>query len=328
MDTKAAAVMVKPTIGLDVQSWSFDKFIASSASHDIRDGAKVTSIEMHSVRHWILSCDKDGEIFLWDYNTNVLLMRKTVAEMYATVGREEKNFSSSGREERDSTTNSTSGNGNRNMSSQSSLHSRANVVHSRGRGSTGINGTNSLNAARTHSNLSKGLSSSSISLDILKMSLAMRSDKVQQKIQNRKIDRNSLRKSKDYKFNLGDVRQVCFADRTTIAHLCGCHSTADEDTFNSDSRLMIVCDLAIIFYDFILDTAVAITSDKAEISKGPKCATFIFKNICAVGYGDGQIRVWGFQCSPFTGQRSKQVKVLSGHHREIALIKILQVPSR
>lgn len=65
MEAKGA-VTVKPTLGLDVLSWSYDKFMASP-SHDSRDGAKVTLIEMHPVRQWILSCDKDGKKICSDY---------------------------------------------------------------------------------------------------------------------------------------------------------------------------------------------------------------------------------------------------------------------
>lgn len=307
-------VMVKPTLGLDVQSWSYDKFLASSASHDLRDGAKVTLLEMHPIRHWILSCDKDGEIFLWDYNANKLLMRKTLNDIYSTIGRE------------DFTADAASSSGTK---SGKSYHSR---FHSSGANSSVprfFNGVNDETARRAQISRSKGCAVSSISQLILKQSSIM-SDNRQQYSNTASNFANSSssaagKKTKDGKHTFGEIRQICFADRLAVSHLSGTTIEADDDTFNSDSRVMIICDSAVLLYDFVLDTAVAIAGDKSDVSKMPKCATFIFKDTCAVGFGDGQIRLWGFYSRCLNGPRSKQIKVLMGHQKEIVMLKVLQV---
>ena len=307
--------MVKPTLGLDVQSWSYDKFLASSASHDLRDGAKVTLLEMHPIRHWILSCDKDGEIFLWDYNSNKLLMRKTLNDIYSTIGRED--FAAD-------TVSSTDMRGVRNSKSPCPSSGSSSSVP------RFSNGVNDEIARRTQINRSKGYAPSSISQLILKQS-AMICDNRQQysnTTNNYSNDYTSAggKRTKDGKQTLGEIRQICFADRLAVAHLSGAAIEADDDTFNSDSRVMITCDSAVILYDFVLDSAVAISGDKSDVSKIPKCATFIFKDYCAVGFGDGQIRLWGFYSRCLNGPRSKQIKVLMGHQKEIVLLKVLQVP--
>ena len=307
MDSKVAAVMVKPTIGLDVQSWSYDKFMASSSSHDMRDGAKVTLLEIHPVRPWVISCDKDGEIFLWNYGTNTLLMRKTLNEMYATVGREDSAILTSDK--------SSGGN--------SDAVTRTGNDRERAQ-----NGVNDANVNRMRMNKSRGFKPSSVSQDILNMSLAISAG---QALHINSNDHRNTRKNKDSKPNLGNVRQLGFADRLAISHLCSIKACAaisvDDDTFNSDSHIMVVCDVAVILYDFILDTAVTLSAEKSDTSKSPKCATFLYKNIIAVGFGDGQIRVWSLQSNNFIGRKIKELTGLQGHHKEIVLLKIIQVPA-
>ena len=316
MDSKVAAVMVKPTIGLDVQSWSYDKFMSSSSSHDVRDGAKVTLLEIHPVRPWILSCDKDGEIYLWNYDTNALLMRKTLHEMYATVGREDSALPNSNQ----GSSRGASGPSGLGTSSDTFCHTGISKGRAR-------NGVNDVNVNRMHTRRSKGFKPSSVSQDILNMSLAISANQ-ENHIDNN--DHSNTKKSKDNKLTFGDVRQLGFADRLAISHQCEVNSGAnipvDDDTFNSDTHIMIVCDLAVILYDFVLDTAVTLSVEKSDASKSPKCATFLYKNICAIGFGDGQIRVWSFQSNTFTGSKMKELSGLSGHHREIVLLKTLPVP--
>jgi hypothetical protein len=315
MESKVMTTIVKPTLGLDVQSWSYDKFLASSASHDLRDGAKVTLLEMHPIRHWILSCDKDGEIFLWDYNSNKLLMRKTLNEIYSTIGRED--FAAD-------IVSSTDIKG---------MRSSKSPYPSSGSNSSVPRFLNGVNDAATRWNQikrSKGYSASSISQLISKQSALICDNRQQYSniTSNFANDYTSAagKKSKDGKQTAGEIRQICFADRLAVAHLSGAAIEADDDTFNSDSRVMIICDSAVILYDFALDSAVAIAGDKSDVSKMPKCATFIFKDYCAVGFGDGQIRLWGFYSSCLNVPRSKQIKVLMGHQKEMVMLKVLQVP--
>lgn len=307
--------MVKPTLGLDVLSWSYNKFLTSSASHDLRDGAKVTLLEMHPTRHWILSCDKDGEIFLWDYNSNKLLMRKTLNDVYSTIGRED--FAADVVSTSD-------------IKSMKSSKSFCPSSGSNSKVPRFLNGVNDATARRAQINRSKGYTTSFISQLISEQFATICDSRRQYNNTANNFPHDSTsaagKKTKDSKQTLGEIRQICFADRLAVAHLSGASIEADDDTFNSDSRIMIICDSAVLLYDFVLDSAVAIPGDKSDVSKIPKCATFIFKDYCAVGFGDGQIRLWGFYSQCLNIPRSKQIKVLMGHQKEIVMLKVLQVP--
>jgi hypothetical protein len=290
MMDKSTAVMITPTLGLDIQSWSYEKFVNSLSSHDLRDGAKVTLLEMHPTRPWILSCDKDGEIFLWDFSKNRLLFRKSLNDIYSTIGYEEDN-------------NHTSSNHSMNKSHSTAI-------------SNNIRGVNSINQKEVTSvnrNKANGFLTSTVAQEISKRSVAI--------IVNQNISPNisSTLKKKESKINFGDVRQIGFADALSVSHFCGVDLRADENLFNSDSRVMVLCDIGVIIYDFVLNTAVTISAEKDAI---PKCSSFIFKDICAIGYSDGQIRIWNFYNEP--GQH-KILKTLSGHQKEIVLLKVFKV---
>jgi WD40 repeat protein len=289
---KSTAVMITPPLGLDIQSWSYDKFVTSLSSHDLRDGAKVTLLEMHPVRPWVLSCDKDGEIFLWDYSKNKLIFRKTLSDIYTTVGHEEDN--------------------NNTSSNPSIGNSHSTAINNNLRGGSSVNQRESTSVNR---NKAKGFSTSSLTQDIFKRSLAINLN------QNISPNTSSTVKKKEAKINFGDVRQVSFADGISISHYCGVDINADENLFNSDSRVMILCDIGVIIYDFVLNTAIAISTEK-DSNTTPKCASFLFKDICAVGYSDGQIRIWNFYND--SGQH-KILKTLSGHQKEIVLLKVFKV---
>lgn len=285
---KSTAVMITPTLGLDIQSWSYDKFVTSLCSHELRDGAKVTLLEIHPIRPWILSCDKDGEIFLWDYNKNKRLFRKCLNDIYSTIGYgEDDNHTSSNHSNRLTATNN-----NRE-----------------------VNSVNKREFSSVNRNKAKGFSSSSLTQEIFKQSQAINSN------QNISTSILPIVKKKESKINFGDVRQISFADGLSVSHYCGTNVDTDENSFNSDSRIMIICDIGVILYDFVLNTAVSISTEK-DTTIIPKCASFLFKDTCAVGYSDGQIRIWNFQNG--SGQH-KQLKTLSGHQKEIVLLKVFKV---
>ena len=92
-----AAFQVIPTAGIDVLSWSCDKplgiLTSDTSTHEARDGAKVVLVEMHPTQPWILSCDKDGEVFLWDFFVNKLLLRRSVQDIYRYGGKEDSSLS-------------------------------------------------------------------------------------------------------------------------------------------------------------------------------------------------------------------------------------------
>ena len=315
-ESKMNPVMVKPTLGLDILSWSFEKYMTSSSSHDSKDGAKVILIEIHPIRPWILSCHKDGEIFLWDYSTKKLLMRKTLSDMYSTVGRE------------DLTTSAVQSNGIRNSSILKSTADDSYGYNLTGR--QAVNGVGEESVRRVQIDRSKGVVQSSICELIAKQSKAIRSNTVDNRNATASLQNNSSsgtsKRIKDGKQTFGEVRQIGFADRLGVSHYSGVSISADDDTFNSDSCVMVACDTFIIFYDYFLDTAVVITADRSDLGKIPKCATFLHKDTCAVGFCDGQIRLWGLYSNSMTGPKSRQLKVLEGHQKEVVMLKVLQVP--
>ena len=91
------AFQITPTVGIDVLSWSCDKplgiLTSDTSTHEARDGAKVILVEMHPIQPWILSCDKDGEVCLWDFFTNKLLLRRSVQDIYRYGGKEDSSVS-------------------------------------------------------------------------------------------------------------------------------------------------------------------------------------------------------------------------------------------
>lgn len=314
-DLKMAPIMVKPTLGLDILSWSFEKYMVSTTSHDSKDGAKVILVEMHPIRSWILSCHKDGEIFLWDYSTNKLLMRKTLSDMCSTVGKED------------------SINAAQSSGARSSIILKPsmdeNYVHN-SNGRQAVNGVGEESARRVQMDRSKGVVQSSISELIAKQSKAISNNTARSRTPGGGMQNNpsgaASKRVKDVKQNFGEVRHIGFADRLGVSHYSGVSINADDDTFNSDSCVMISCDTFIIFYDFVLDTSVAIAAERSDLGKIPKCATFIHKDTCAVGFCDGQIRLWGLYSNSLTGPKSRQLKVLEGHQKEVVMLRVLQVP--
>ena len=300
--------MIRPTIGIDVQCWSNHKFAVSTASHETKDGAKVIMLGMHPVRNWILSCDKDGEIFLWDYNANKMLMRKPLSEIYLIAGRE----------------NSVARNDLSVATKNDNFSSSAGV-------SQYVNGANEASLRYTQECRSRGYVPSAMSQLIAKQAAAI--------CVNREANLNPYgnfphvtatatnKRSKEQKYNFGDIRQVSFADRLAISHASRVDIDAGQDTFNNDSRIMIVCDGAIILYDFVMDSAITITGDKNDPTKAIRCASFIFKNVCAIGLGDGQIRLYSFNDhETAAASKSKMLKAFSGHQKEIVMLKVLPVP--
>jgi WD40 repeat protein len=314
-DLKMAPIMVKPTLGLDILSWSFEKYMVSTTSHDSKDGAKVILVEMHPIRSWILSCHKDGEIFLWDYSTNKLLMRKTLSDMCSTVGKEDS-------------INAAQSSGARSSNILKPSMDENYVYNSYGR--QAVNGVGEESARRVQMDRSKGVVQSSISELIAKQSKAISNNAARSRTPGGGMQNNpsgaASKRVKDVKQNFGEVRHIGFADRLGISHYSGVSINTDDDTFNSDSCVMISCDTFIIFYDFVLDTSVAIAAERSDLGKIPKCATFIHKDTCAVGFCDGQIRLWGLYSNSLTGPKSRQLKVLEGHQKEVVMLRVLQVP--
>lgn len=90
--------------------------------------------------------------------------------------------------------------------------------------------------------------------------------------------------------SVGDIKRVVFIDRVAMQWACGGIIIPPTlDTFHSPNRVMIICDGALIFYDFVSRIAHAITP--ADLNRVAICsAEFIYTDLCAIGCADGSIR--------------------------------------
>jgi hypothetical protein len=114
-------------------------------------------------------------------------------------------------------------------------------------------------------------------------------------------------------FHLGEIRRLSFCDNLTLNYLHDCIIL--PDTLTSNSKIMLVCENAVIFYDFITDISSCLTIN--ELSKYPTYAEFITYNIVAIGFHDGSILIWNIDSW-------MEIKVLNSHSKgDIVLLKIL-----
>ena len=90
--------------------------------------------------------------------------------------------------------------------------------------------------------------------------------------------------------SIGEIKRVVFVDRVAMQWACGgIMIPSTLDTFHSPNRVMIVCDGALIFYDFLSGVTQCITPpdlNRVNIS----CAEFVYPDLCAIGGSDGSIR--------------------------------------
>jgi hypothetical protein len=95
--------------------------------------------------------------------------------------------------------------------------------------------------------------------------------------------------------SVGEIKRVAFVDRVAMQWNCGGISIpATLDSFHSSNRLMILCDNALLFYDFVSGATHAITP--SDLNRVNICsAEFVYTNLCAIGGADGSIR----SVSPF-----------------------------
>jgi hypothetical protein len=87
----------------------------------------------------------------------------------------------------------------------------------------------------------------------------------------------------------GEVKRIVFIDRLTIQWQCGgLFISPASNAYNNSSRVMFVCEYAIIFYDFLSKISHMVTS--SDLKNQPTSAEFIFPDLCAIGCSDGMIR--------------------------------------
>eukprot|EP01041_Mallomonas_annulata_P008594 gene8594-17724_t len=111
---------------------------------------------------------------------------------------------------------------------------------------------------------------------------------------------SSISKPKDY----GVVQQLSFIDPISIQRSNKLNMTVNDITVHTSSKIMIICESIIVFYDFTSN--VCHTLSQVELGKAPTAAEFIFPDLCAIGCVDGYIRIW--DCIKWT-----MIKILPGH---------------
>ena len=97
-------------------------------------------------------------------------------------------------------------------------------------------------------------------------------------------DKSTVSKPKEY----GDVKRIAFIDRCALQWTCFLPSSSSEYSFNTYSRIMIVCETVILFYDF--SSKISNVLSAVELTKPPSTAEFISLDLCAIGCVDGNIR--------------------------------------
>jgi hypothetical protein len=90
--------------------------------------------------------------------------------------------------------------------------------------------------------------------------------------------------------SIGEIKRVVFVDRVAMQWACGgIVIPSTLDTFHSPNRVMIICDGALVFYDFLSGATHLITpSDLNRVNISS--AEFVYTDLCAIGGSDGSIR--------------------------------------
>lgn len=291
---------------------------------------------MHPLKPWLLTCDKDKEIYLWDYSMNNMIFRKTINEIYSTINNDDFEY--------------------QNTSSTTKNETKIEIRNEH------VSNVNYLNKYQMKKNKQKGYHTSSITKEILNKSILISNNgnntnnynaTIYNSHTHEQMNSSITKKNKETKNNYGEIKKIAFIDRLSLSHYCNINIPPHESNFQSDSYIMIICDANIIFYDFILNTSITILPEKERENNmnnknnesytfqkfdklASKCLLFLSRNICAVGLGDGQIILRDISNNADSSSsggggdsiRNKIIKVLSGHSKEIVLLKIFIVLNR
>jgi WD40 repeat protein len=119
--------------------------------------------------------------------------------------------------------------------------------------------------------------------------------------------------------NPGEVRSLHFIDSESVTFgssdsLTSSSAASATATFHSGSRVMIVTDNAVIFYDFLAHRSKIIVFGDVK----PMSADFVFFDLLAIGCTDGSIKIW--DCAHW-----KEVKSLSHPTKEVVVVKAVQI---
>jgi WD40 repeat protein len=116
------------------------------------------------------------------------------------------------------------------------------------------------------------------------------------------------------KANPGDIRALHFLDSESMSFVDGDELTSRTTGFCAPSRIMIVTDHAVIFYDTSTHRSKLIIFQDVK----PLCASFVFYDMLSIGCSDGSIKIW--DCNQW-----KEVKSWSKHTREVVAVKSIPI---
>jgi WD40 repeat protein len=285
MDRGGNCSIISPTLALEVNSWTHDQAVDVRGSEvHLKEGAEVRLLDTHPEKPWILGCDKDNEVFVWDYSTDKLLMKKALNELFYIADHPEAS--------RNQVLNTTN-NESRIPEENSFLRRRVSM-------SSKLKSSYYYDSAIYHPHL--------YAIDAAK--------------ENRPLSTSAATATATAtaatiaKINVGDLRQVSFVDSATIRWQCGDDIPPGcRGCFNTASRIMVLTTTGVVFYDFITETSDLLLAP--EKSRTATSAAFIAANLCVLGCSDGQLRVW--DC-----QNWRQVRALTGHAKtDILMVKPL-----
>lgn len=244
------------------------------------EGDKVKICQIHTgTRPWVICADRDDEIHVWDYSSKKRLMRKYLQDM-------------------------TSAKFNRDSSIEASkvrpfVEQRIPQFQE---------ATNRWSHYSTY--LQEGFVDN-FTQEILGFDSHFMCE---EDLLGNSNSENTLSGLKQF----GTIRAVAFVDEQSIQNNSGERFSPHIATFNVDTRVMIVCDSALIFYDFATNKSNTISSSDLS-GKAITTAEFVFSDLVAIGCSDGLIRIW--DC-----QKWIEVKVLAAHSRgEIVALKNLPI---
>ena len=119
------------------------------------------------------------------------------------------------------------------------------------------------------------------------------------------------------KLSIGNLRSLHFIDGSSIVNNSGDAFSPQVTPFNTETKIMIVADNAIIFYEFSSNKSRALVGADLAGAR-PMSADFICDGLCAVGCSDGAVRIW--DCVKW-----KEVKSLLAHTKEVSIVKVLPI---
>lgn len=289
-------VSIKPPLAADVIFWGVD---IAKAELQKDEGDKVKNFDIHPVQTWILSVDRNEDIYIWDYTNNLKLFHKPISQLLVKA-----NSVSTSRQINMGIT-KTENISSRNDQTKKNKQTIPNCYQY---GSFDSLFSDSLShKTQIHTSMSRYYTNHAynqmISGDYL----------TKPKLIPQFIDKYTSKEK--------EVKHLAFADASCLTNSTPNVYIPGVTTFNISSRILIVCDVGVLFIDFRTGVSNIITPSDLN-NKIPSTAEFIFYDMCAIGCSDGVIRIW--DCC-----RWAELKQLSAHVKgDIFAIKSLPILSK